>query len=83
MDTRSTDKNDKRKAVTFTVRRDLIDQARALGLNASRAAEHGLEAEIKQALEKAWLRDNAKAIEAHNKRIAEEGVLIPPFWSES
>jgi len=83
MDTRDTEKSDKRKAVTFTVRHDLIEQARALGLNASRAAEHGLQTEIKQASEKAWLRDNAKAIEAYNKRIAEKGVLIPPFWLRS
>jgi antitoxin CcdA len=71
----------KRRPVTFTIREDFIEQARALSLNASRAAERGLEVEIKRALEQAWLRDNAKAIASHNKRIAEKGVLLTPIWA--
>ena len=74
-------KSEKRKPVTFTVRGDLIEQARALGLNASRAAEHGLEVEIKQAREKAWLQENADAIAEHNRRIEEKGMLLTPLWA--
>lgn len=70
----------KRRTTTFTVRPELLEQAKALKLNASRAAEAGLEVAIKKALEVAWLRDNAEAIKAHNQRVAERGVLITPIW---
>jgi antitoxin CcdA len=70
----------KRRPVTFTVRPDLIEEARSLNLNASRAAEAGLEAAVKAAKEKAWLRDNQAAIQAYNERIKREGMLIKPIW---
>lgn len=70
----------KRRAVTFTIRGDIIDEARRLGINASRAAEQGLEIHVRQALEEAWLRDNAEQIRAHNERIAKAGMLIRPTW---
>lgn len=81
MDTRKTPHPNKRRPVTFTVRDQLIEQARAFGLNASRAAEQGLESGIKQAREREWLRDNAKAIAAYNKSIEDEGMLITPDWT--
>lgn len=71
-----------RRPVTFTVRPELIQEARALNLNASRAAEAGLEAAVKAAKEKAWLEENADAIRAHNERIAKFGMLIKPIWLE-
>lgn len=69
-----------RRPVTFTVRPELIQEARSLNLNASRAAEAGLEAAVKAAKEKAWLRDNQAAIQAYNERINREGMLIKPIW---
>jgi len=71
-----------RRPVTFTVRPELIQEARSLNLNASRAAEAGLEAAVKAAKEKAWLEENADAIRAHNERIAKFGMLIKPIWLE-
>ena len=70
----------KRRAATFTVRPELLEQARALKLNASRAAEAGLEAAIKDAMGKAWLAENKPAIDAYNERIAKQGMLITPIW---
>jgi len=77
--TNSTNANNRRPA-TFTIRPELLEQARALKLNASRAAEAGLEAAIKDAQSKAWLAENANAIRTHNERIATSGVLITPIW---
>ena len=34
----------------------------------------------KKAQEEAWLKENAKAIEVYNERIAKEGLLIRPCW---
>ena len=70
----------KRRPATFTVRTDLMSEARALRLNASRAAEAGIEAAVRKAKEQAWLVENADAIKAHNERIEKHGVMITPLW---
>lgn len=71
----------RRRAVTFTIRPELIAEARSLGLNASRAAESGLEAEIHAHRQEAWLRDNQLAVDAHNRRVAGRGLLLTPPWA--
>jgi len=76
----NTEPSARRRAVSLTLRPDLMAQARALKLNVSRAAELGIEAAVKDALGKAWLAENADAILAHNERIARSGTLITPPW---
>ena len=70
----------KRRPATFTVRTDLMSEARSLRLNTSRAAEAGIESAVKEAKEKAWLEENRAAIDAYNERISREGTLIKPIW---
>ena len=70
----------RKRAVSLTIRSDLLREAKALNLNASRAAEAGLAAAIKKAKGEAWLAENEDAIRAHNERIATSGVLITPIW---
>jgi antitoxin CcdA len=72
----------KKRAISVTVREILVDEARAYGLNTSRAAEAGIEAAVRQAKEQAWLADNADALRAHRERVASEGMLITPPWLE-
>lgn len=38
--------------------------------------------EEKKALEEVWLKENAEAIAAYNKRIAERGTLLKPIWEQ-
>ena len=57
-----------------------MSDARALQLNASRAAEAGIEAAVRKAKERAWLEDNKVAIQAYNDRIEREGTLLKPIW---
>jgi len=70
----------RRKRLNITVREDIIEEAKAHGLNISKTAEAALVAALKKAKEEAWLRDNADAIKAHNERIEKEGVAIQPIW---
>lgn len=70
----------KRRPITVTVRETIVDEARAYGLNTSRAAEAGIEAALKRAKEEAWLTENKAAIEAYNERIERSGTLIKPMW---
>ncbi len=72
----------RRKRTNLTVREDIMAEAKALGLNTSRAAEAGIAAAVKAEKERRWLEENADAIKAHNERIEREGMLLPtPWWA--
>lgn len=79
-----TDRNypsgERRKRTNLTVREDVMAEAKALGLNTSRAAEAGIEAAIREEKGRRWLEENREGIKAHNERIAREGMLLPPPW---
>ncbi len=54
----------------------MLDEAKALGLNVSRAAEAGLAAEQTKARTAAWKRENSEAIAAYNDYIDKHGVPL-------
>lgn len=66
-----------KKATNLSLRADLVEEARALGINLSHTLEVALAAEVKKAKEKRWLEENRAAIEAYNREIAEHGL-----WSD-
>ena len=72
----------KRRPINLTIREDILRDAKALKLNASKAAEAGIEAAIKQAREDNWLAENQNTIAAHNQRVAESGPLLVPDWAD-
>lgn len=72
----------KRKAVSLTIREDILGEAKALKLNASRAAEAGILDAIKSTREAEWLDANRAAIDAYNDRIDEDGPLLTSHWEE-
>lgn len=72
-----------KRAVTLTVSRALMDQARLLGINASRAAEAGIAEEVRRTRAIEWLKANQAALAAHNARLQEEGLFFTPDWTLS
>lgn len=68
-----------RRATSLPMDRQLLDDARALGVNVSRAAEAGLTAALKEAREAAWKRENAGAIAFWNTYIEENGLPLADF----
>ncbi|MBQ0770978.1 MAG: type II toxin-antitoxin system CcdA family antitoxin [Sphingomonadales bacterium] len=72
----------KRRPINLTIREDILREAKALKLNASKAAEAGIEAAIRQAREENWRAENREAIAAHNQRVAESGPLLVPDWAD-
>ena len=75
-------KGPKRRPINLSIREDILSEAKALKLNASKAAEAGIEAAIKQAQEENWLAENQDSIAAHNQRVAESGPLLVPDWAD-
>lgn len=68
-----------RRATSLTMDSQLLDDARALGVNVSRAAEAGLTAALKTARAEAWKRENADAIAYWNTYIEENGLPLAEF----
>lgn len=70
----------KQRALNVSIREDLIEAAKGLNLNTSKAAEAGIAEAVRRAREAAWKEQNRDAIEAHNTRVEERGPLLRPAW---
>jgi antitoxin CcdA len=64
-----------KRATNVSVRRDLLEAARAANINLSATLERALAVELKQAQREKWLNDNRAAIAAHNDFMTEHGVF--------
>ena len=65
-----------RRAVNLSLDAALVEEARALGVNLSRAAEAGLAAAAAEARRRAWLAENAGAIESANAYVEAHGLPL-------
>lgn len=63
-----------RRSTSMTLDAALLDEARALGVNISRAAEEGVLAQVRAARARRWKEDNAQAIADYNNWIEENGI---------
>ncbi len=69
-----------RKAPTnLSLRIDLVQQAKALGLNLSEVVENALEKAIREAEQARWLAENKEAIEQYNAFVEEHGYFGEEF----
>ena len=73
----------RRKAVNLSIDSALIADAKKLGVNLSQEAEKGVADAVKSAKEQAWREEHREWIEAHNERVAREGVPFPPAWLDA
>ena len=64
-----------KKATNVTVRLDLLEAARALGINLSAVLETALLDTLKEARRKQWLEDNREAIAIYNDFASQHGVF--------
>lgn len=71
----------KRRPINLTIREDIIEDAKSLKLNTSKAAEQGIALAIKEARAQAWLAENKLALSAHNERARKNGTLLKPVWA--
>lgn len=63
-----------RRATSMTLDAALLDEARALGVNISRAAEEGILAQVRAERARRWKEENAADIAAYNRWIEENGI---------
>lgn len=65
-----------RKPTNLTLDAGLMGEARALGINLSRAAEAGVRAAVSEARAAAWRADNAAALASSNAWMDENGLPL-------
>jgi antitoxin CcdA len=63
----------------LSLRIDLVQRAKALGLNLSEVVESALEKAIREAEQARWLAENEKAIECYNSVIEKYGMFGDEF----
>ena len=64
-----------RKAVNLSVNADLLQQAKALGINLSRSFEDHLTTLVREARRAAWLAENGAALDDYGRYIEENGTF--------
>jgi antitoxin CcdA len=69
------DRSAPKKPVNLSIDRDLLQQARELKVNLSKALEERLTAIIREERTRRWQEENREAIEAHNRMVEKYGLL--------
>lgn len=68
-----------RRAANLSLDQSLLSDARALGINLSRAAEAGLRQAVHEARAERWRQENAAALAASNAWVDEKGLPLAAY----
>uniref|UniRef100_UPI0035CA07C1 type II toxin-antitoxin system CcdA family antitoxin n=1 Tax=uncultured Sphingomonas sp. TaxID=158754 RepID=UPI0035CA07C1 len=68
-----------RRATNVSLDEQMVADAKALGINVSRACEVGLDAEIRAERGRRWIEENREANEAYTKYIEEYGLPLERY----
>lgn len=68
-----------RKATNVSLDSNLLKDAKALGVNISRAAEEGLNDAVRKAKGEAWKRENAESLKAWNEWVEKNGLPLEKY----
>ncbi|OGT84003.1 MAG: hypothetical protein A3H91_08690 [Gammaproteobacteria bacterium RIFCSPLOWO2_02_FULL_61_13] len=66
-----------KRPAKVSVNADLLEKAKGLGINLSQTLEDQLAILVRQIEAQAWLKQNARAMDAFNQRIEKDGI-----WSD-
>ena len=64
-----------KKPTNLSINSDLLVKARELNINLSATLEAALTEQLKQKQRELWRKQNAKAIQAYNRFVEEQGVF--------
>lgn len=64
-----------KKPTSLSVNSDLLEKARALGVDLDATLEEALVRKVSRRQREAWLEENREAIEAYNQHVAQHGVF--------
>ena len=72
-------KRDRKAPTNLSLRVDLVERAKSLGLNLSEVVEATLEQAIIKAEQSRWLAENEKAIDYYNSFVEKHGLFGEEF----
>lgn len=58
---------------------DLVETARLLKINLSRAAENGIRNAVQQEQRQQWLRENSAALDSSNEFVQKQGLPLEKY----
>lgn len=73
------DRSSFRRPTNVSLDGDLVDEARALDINISRACEEGLERTVRDERRRRWIEENREAMEASNAYVREHGLPLAKY----
>ncbi len=65
----------RRRGTNLTIDPLLVSEGKAAGLNLSKIAEDAIRLALRSKQQEQWLKENAEAIAAYNRRIEEQGMF--------
>ena len=68
-----------RKAANLSIDAGLLDEAKALKVNVSRAAETGIADAVRKEKERRWKEENREALESWNRWVKENGLPLAQY----
>jgi antitoxin CcdA len=75
----STAKTNTRRPANLSIDSELLDAAKDLEVNVSRAAETGIEEAVRKARRERWLEENREALESYNEYIRKHGLPLEKY----
>ncbi len=70
-----------KKATNITLSVDVLNEAKALGINISQTCDQYLRELVKNERERRWQQDNAEFIVAYNQSVEQEGLPLEQWQS--
>ncbi|MFB9127651.1 type II toxin-antitoxin system CcdA family antitoxin [Paraburkholderia dipogonis] len=68
-----------RKSTNVTLPPEILERAKQLGINLSRASERGVREEIQEAEARRWANDNAELVAAYTAMVDRDGLPLAKF----
>ncbi len=68
-----------RRPTNVSLPEPLVEEAKALGVNLSRACESGLAAAVRAERERRWLEENRAALESWNEYVEKHGLPLAKY----
>lgn len=65
-----------KKATSVSLAETLLAEAKARGVNVSKAAEEGVAAAVARARRAQWLEENSAAIKSYNEFVEKHGMVL-------
>jgi antitoxin CcdA len=68
-----------RKSTNITLPPEVLDRAKELGINLSRASERGVREEIQETEARRWADDNAELVAAYTAMVERDGLPLAKY----